>query len=120
MTAHPKGFSTRRFGAEQIRTPRDIEYDAFARTTRLLQQADDGQGSLAAAAHANTQLWQVLASDLAEADNALPDSVRAGLLSLALFSIRHGQGVMTRGVSPAPLIDINLSIMKGLRGEVAP
>ena len=119
MTAHPKGFAPRRFGAEEIRTPRDIEYDAFARTTRQLQQAADGHGSLAAAAHVNTQLWQILACDLAEAGNGLPEPLRAGLLSLALFSIRHGQGVMTRGVSPAPLIDINLSIMKGLRGEVA-
>ncbi|WP_134724590.1 flagellar biosynthesis regulator FlaF [Paracoccus luteus] len=120
MTAHPTGFSTRRFGTEQIRTPRDIEYDAFARATRQLQQAAQGHGSLAAAAHLNTQLWQILASDLAEADNGLPDPLRAGLLSLAIFSIRHGQAVMARGISPDALIDVNLTIMKGLRGEVAP
>lgn len=119
MTAHQTGLAARRFGSEQVRTARDIEYDAFSRVTRQLQRALSGQDSLAAAAGANAQLWTVLAGDLAEEDNTLPPELRAGLLSLAIFSLRHGRAVMAQGASPQPLIDINLHVMKGLRGEAA-
>ena len=119
MTAHQTGLAARGFGSEQVRTARGMEYDAFSRVTRQLQRALARQDSPAVAAGANAQLWTVLASDLAEEDNALPAELRAGLLSLAIFSLRHGRAVMAQGASPQPLIDINLHVMKGLRGEVA-
>lgn len=119
MTTQATGFTGRRFGHIPIRTERDIEYDAFARVTRSLQQALRGDGSLAAAAAANVELWSALATDLADDGNALPVSLRGALLSLALFSVRHAQGVMTGERQADALIDVNLSIMKGLRGEAA-
>lgn len=57
----------------------------------------------------------MLASDLAHPDNALPDDVKAGLLSLAFFSLRHGQKVMAGKATMKVLIDINMSVMRGLR-----
>lgn len=109
------------FAAPQIRTDRDNEYDSFARVTRRLKAADvTGRGPLASeAVHMNTQLWSALASDLAMPDNALPDALKAQLLSLALFSIRHGFRVAAGEGDLSPLIDVNASIMAGLRGTGA-
>ena len=120
MNAVPS-FSNAGYGSSVVRTARDAEYDVFSRVTRMLRQAhmtEDGL-ELIVAVDKNNQLWTILASDLAEEDNALPAELRAGLLSLAIFSLRHGRAVMTQGASPQPLIDINLHVMKGLRGEVA-
>ena len=88
------GFSAQRYGFHQIRTPRDIEYDALSRVTHQLQRAIGGDGSLAAAAAANSDLWTTFATDLADDGNALPARLRGTLVSLAIFSIRHGQKVM--------------------------
>lgn len=63
----------------------------------------------------NNELWILLASDLAHPDNALPDDVKAGLLSLAFFSLRHGQKAMAGKATMKVLIDINMSVMRGLR-----
>lgn len=107
--------------ATMMRSTRDAEYDIFSRVTGMLRQAER-QGRSAptiAAVHKNNELWTILATDLAEPGNALPDEVKAGLLSLAGFSIRHGHAVMAGDATTDALIDINLSVMKGLRGEVA-
>ncbi|MFN3273889.1 MAG: flagellar biosynthesis regulator FlaF [Paracoccus sp. (in: a-proteobacteria)] len=103
-----------------LRCARDIEYDAFSRVTRMLRQCGRRCTTPQAvqAVHLNTELWTLLAADLAEPGNALPDETRAGLISLAGFCIRHGHKAMTGEASTDVLIDINMSIMKGLRGEV--
>ena len=81
------------------------------------RQADNNE--TIQAVHKNTELWSVLAFDLAQSGNGLPDEVKAGLISLAGFAVRHGQAVMSGNATTDPLIDINLSVMRGLRGEVA-
>lgn len=110
------------FGSLHIQTDRDQEYLAFSRVTRHLQQAIDSEDRkmMISAAFANNQLWTVLAADLAHADNALPDQLKAGLLSLAIFSIKQGQKVLSENAPATTLVDINLKIMKGLRGETQP
>ena len=79
------------------------------------RQADNNE--TIQAVHKNTELWSALAFDLVEPGNALPDHVKAGLISLAGFAVRHGQAVMAGSATTDPLIDINLSVMRGLRGE---
>lgn len=108
------------FAAPQIRTDRDNEYDAFTHVTRRLRAADPtGRGAVAnEAVHMNTQLWSALASDLALPGNALPDDIKAQLLSLALFSVRHGFRVTAGDADLSALVEINTSIMAGLRGSV--
>ena len=100
---------------------RDAEYDVFSRVTRMLRQAAEvGRGpDTIAAVDKNNQLWTILASDLADPGNALPDAVRAGLLSLAGFALRHGHQALSGKVSLAPLIDINMAMMRGLRQEAS-
>ena len=107
--------------ATMMRSTRDAEYGVFSRVTGMLRQAER-QGRSAdtiGAVHKNNELWTILAADLADPGNALPDEVKAGLLSLAGFSIRHGHAVMAGNATTDALIDVNLSVMKGLRGEVA-
>lgn len=108
--------------ATTMRSTRDAEYDAFSRVTSMLRQADacDHGAERIGAVHKNNELWTILAADLADPGNALPDEVKAGLLSLAGFSIRHGHAVMAGTATTEALIDINISVMKGLRGGVAP
>ena len=107
--------------ATMMRPARDVEYDAFSRVTGMLRQADpQGRGTEAIAAVAkNNELWTILSADLMSPGNALPDEVKAGLLSLAGFSIRHGHAVMAGKATTDALIEVNTSIMKGLRGEAA-
>ena len=105
-----------------IRSPRDAEYDIFSRVTRMLRQAPrkaDNTDTIQAV-HKNSELWTILASDLADPGNGLPDQVKAGLISLAGFAIRHGQAVMAGSAQTDPLIDINMTVMRGLRGDGAP
>ncbi|MBU2956185.1 flagellar biosynthesis regulator FlaF [Paracoccus sp. 1_MG-2023] len=103
-----------------MRSTRDAEYDVFARVTRMLRQASDRRDrrDIIAAVAKNTELWTLLAFDLAEPGNGLPDDAKAGLISLAGFQIRHGQSVMAGEAVTQPLIDINMTVMRGLRGEV--
>lgn len=110
---------SRNYGSSDLRSGRDVEYDAFSRVTRMLREADREGRSPAAiqAVYKNNELWTILASDLADPGNRLPDELRAGLLSLAFFSLRHGREVMAGKQTTDSLIDVNMSIMKGLRGE---
>ncbi len=102
------------------RTPRAIEYDLFARNTGALQQAwarrrEDFAG-LAAALHANSRLWSVLAADVAEPGNALPAHLRAQIFYLCEFTLAHSARVLEGATGIDVLVDINTAIMRGLRG----
>lgn len=120
MNSAPFRKSRTEFGSDYVRTDRDNEYTVVSRVTRMLQNAvDDGdRWAEIRATHANNELWTALAADLASPGNALPDQLKANLISLAMFSIRHGHKVLAEDASISPLIDINMRIMKGLRGEV--
>lgn len=105
------------FGTHYVRTARDNEYSAFLRVTRKLQAAadEDRQASIEAV-HENNQLWTLLADDLASSANLMPAQVKAGLISLAIFSIKYGRYVLSQGGAVDVLIDINVKVMKGLHG----
>ncbi|MDO5631694.1 MAG: flagellar biosynthesis regulator FlaF [Paracoccus sp. (in: a-proteobacteria)] len=109
------------YGSHTVRTAKDSEYDVFARVTRMLRQSanDGGTADSIRAVQKNNELWTILAADLAHPHNGLPDEVKAGLISLAMFSVRHGHAVMNGTATADALIEVNLSVMKGLRGEVA-
>ena len=120
MNAVPS-FAGHGYGSNVVRTARDAEYDVFSRVTRMLRQAaeEDNGPDLIAAVHKNNELWTILAADLAGSGNGLPDDLRAGLLSLAGFSLRHGHLAISRKAKVDPLIDINIAVMRGLRHEAA-
>lgn len=108
--------------ARSVGTPRSVEYQAFARVTATLRAADKPEVPLQDRIQAvlqNNKLWGLLAADLMSENNALPQSLRAQLVSLAEFARKHGLQVMSGEASLETLIDINVTIMRGLRGQEA-
>ncbi len=105
-----------------VRTARGSEYAIFAKITHALRVLDETDASayaaLARAVHDNLRLWGALATDLRSDGNQLPDALRASLISLAEFVRKHSMRVLAGKASIEPLIDINTSIMRGLRGDV--
>jgi flagellar biosynthesis activator protein FlaF len=105
------------------RTARGLEYDLFARITHRLKQAQAGlPGSfpaLARALHENLALWTVLAADVAEPGNILPATLRARIYYLAEFTRSQTRRVLGGGSGRMVdvLIEVNTSVMRGLRGE---
>lgn len=107
------------YGNNVVRSARGTEYTAFSHVTHMLRQASASGDSRIRieAVSKNNQLWSTLADDLASEGNMLPNEIRASLLSLAIFSLRHGHAVLVRKATVDALIDVNMSIMKGLRGN---
>ncbi len=106
--------------------PRSIEQKVFRQITGLLSAANEGENvpmsRIADAVYRNSQLWTLLAADVASDDNALDPALRGQIISLALYSQRTGQAVLRKEASLDALIDINTAIMNGLEGagEAAP
>lgn len=105
--------------AEPVRTPRGIEYDAFARITHRLKSASapDNTGLLVAAIHDNRRLWTLLATQVAENANGLSADLRARIFYLAEFTTQHSRKVLHGQATATALIDINTAIMRGLRSQ---
>lgn len=108
------------YGSAGVRTERETEYEAFSQVTRMLRGT--GQTRLdpdqVLAIHKNNELWAILATDLAQPGNLLAGEIKAGLVSLAGFAIRQGHAVLNGTGRIEPLIEVNVAIMKGLRGAV--
>ncbi len=102
--------------AAQGESPRDIEYRLFGQVTRSLMDARTGADltRTAAALAWNRQVWSVMAKDCADERNALPEQLRAGIISLALFVRKYSSEILRDGADIDPLIDINRAIMQGL------
>ena len=115
-TAH-QGYAS---AAAPTRSPSAIEYEVLARITRRLkiaaEQGPSGFPALASALHDNKRLWNAFAIDVADPANKLPEALRARLFYLAEFTHAHSRDVLARKASAGPLIEINLSILRGLRG----
>ncbi len=107
--------------AAPVRTNRGAEYAIFARVTHCLKVADAADpaaySSLAAAVSDNQRLWSLLSEDLMQDENGLPDQLRAQLIGLSEFVRRHSLQVLAGKAAVEPLVEINTSIMRGLRGE---
>lgn len=105
-------------------TQRDVEYHAFAHVTGLLSTARDMAHDdptrtprLAEAMHDNVRLWLALGADVASDANQLPLALRGQILSLANFARTHMTRVLAGAETVDALIDVNMAIMKGLRGD---
>ncbi len=107
--------------AAPARTPRASEYDLIARVTAQLKSAEakgrDGFAELVQAVHINQRLWTTLAIDVASDTNALPDPLRARIVYLADFTRQHSRKVLGREAGIDPLVEINTSVLRGLRGD---
>lgn len=103
-----------------VRTARAQEYDIIAQVTRRLRAADRSRAeaypAFAEALHDNMRLWAMLAADVADPDNRLSRELRAGIVYLYEFTLRHSQRVLAENAPVDVLIDLNTSVMRGLRG----
>ena len=80
--------SAYRSARSSIATARDVEAALLSEVTSELRHVVDQRGShaqLCSALQRNTLIWQALKSDLNGANNALPQSLKEQLLSLADF-----------------------------------
>lgn len=103
------------------RSARDTEYRLLARiTSRLrhaLQAGDADFSTLATALFENRNVWIAFAIDLASPENGLPEVLRGQLLSLAQYVVRQTDMVLGNQADASVLVDINLSVMRGLSGQ---
>ena len=105
--------------AAPTRTARDAEYEAIAAVTRALSKANANGRSdfknLVSALHKNRQLWTIFAASVADPENKLPTPLRAQIFYLYEFTNHHTSEVLAGRADAGPLIDVNASIMHGLR-----
>jgi flagellar protein FlaF len=103
--------------------PRSAEYRLFGEVTRALIEAELADASdyktRIEALDWNRRLWSALASDCAAPENALPEALRAQIISLSIWVGRHSSAVMRKEEEIGPLVDINRIIMQGLAGPGA-
>lgn len=103
--------------------PREIERKVFLQITGELERAAAEQEfplspSTLEALNRNQKLWGELMFDCAYKDNPLPDQLKAGIISLALFVDRHTPHVIAGEKTVEPLLEINRNIIKGLAGKM--
>jgi len=96
-------------------TPRQTEYRLFAQVTKALLDVDGSDYKvLARAVNWNRRLWLTLQDDCASDDNKLPDAVRAGIISLAIWVDKQSRDALRRQAGIDALIEVNRIIMDGL------
>lgn len=99
-----------------ILTPRAIEVRIMTGITARLSRHTDSFPALAQAIHDNRCMWIALAVDVADSDNGLPAPLRAQIFYLAEFVNQHSARVLRGDADATALIDVNTSIIRGLRG----
>jgi len=119
MTFHSAISYTRR--EAPTRSLRSVEYDLLAQVTQRLRSAWTNRTTdfpaLVRAVTDNTQLWSTLAADVALPGNSLPQALRARLFYLYEFTTKHSRAVLDDKASVEVLADINMAVMRGLRGD---
>ena len=105
------------------RTSKSIEYDALARIThRIRSTAQKGPTSfpdLVKALSDNQRIWDIFAIEVADKNNPLPTALKAQLFYLSEFTRHHTTKVLNRSGSVDALVEVNTSVLRGLRGETA-
>lgn len=110
--------------AQRAESPRETEYRLFGQVTRALISASEADPSdLRARVDAldwNRRMWSTLGAACADSENALPDPLRASLISLSIWVDKHTSAVIRREEDIVDLIDVNRMIMQGLSGTDEP
>lgn len=112
------------YGQVQHRTAgnKELEATLFSQITqdlKAVQSTEDPQPSiLADAVSRNLQLWTILSADLLSPGNEMPNELKRTLLNLAGFVRNTSMRVLAGEGDLADLIDINVMISDGLKGNV--
>lgn len=103
--------------------PRRIERRVFAQVTRDLEVHGQGAASDTEllsrneALARNQMLWGHLMFDVMDTANSLPDTLKARIISFALFVDRHTGDVLRGDKSVDALIQLNRCMMHGLESR---
>lgn len=102
--------------------PRTREYRVFIAITAAMEHAIASERHTAVAElnHAlfeNQRLWSTLMADLSTEGNALPDELKAQLLSLGIWVHKHTTAVIAGEAKPQPLVDVNRIVLQGLQPQ---
>ncbi len=104
----------------QTKNLRAQEYDVILQVTRDLKRLQKNPrapfNEVAHAVHRNETLWSTIGLQVVDNDNELPDVVRANLLYLSKFVTQQSSKVLQKESSLEPLVDINVSVLRGLKG----
>lgn len=104
------------------KSARSIEYELLARISARIRRAvsRNDYPRLLEALHENGVFWRTLAVDVADADNALPATLRARIFYLSEFTTIYTRRVIRERVTVAPLLEVNMAILRGLQSEGTP
>jgi flagellar protein FlaF len=106
--------------ATSAESPRETEYRLFAQVTMALMEAAKRDPSdLAGRIDAldwNRRVWSTLGTACADPANALPEQLRASIISLSIWVGKHTSAVIRKREDIEALIEINRMVMQGLRG----
>ena len=97
--------------------PREMELRIFEQVTAALEAAEQPGTHFTtriAVMHRNRELWLTLTSDLMDEENKLPKSLRARLISLAIWVTNETLRLLQSSGSLADLIAVNRAIIRGL------
>jgi flagellar protein FlaF len=109
--------------ARQTSSPRELEATLLLQAAARLQSVhdswDQNRTQLDDALLYNRKLWSVFLSEMTDAANPMPKSVRQNVANLGLFVMNHTVKVMN---DPRPdhldsLISINREVAAGLLGR---
>lgn len=99
--------------------PRATEHRLMGQITGEMIVARDAGlkgAALADTLYRNREMWNVFSVDCGTPGNGLPDQLRAGIVSLALWIDRFSSEVIAGHEPIDELIAVNRSIMEGLAG----
>lgn len=104
--------------SSRVEDSRSTEYRLLGEVTRALIQASQTAsheiGKRADALDWNRRIWSSFAADCGSEGNQLPQSLRAGIISLSIFVSKETSAVLRGESDFEALIDINRTIMQGL------
>ena len=101
-------------------SPRNSEYRLFGSVTSALidaQKLDRLDKGLIHALDWNRRMWSALASDCAGDGNGLPEQLRAQIISISIWVSKYSSDIMKDNGDVEDLIDINKTIMEGLKPQ---
>lgn len=107
--------------AMSTRSDRRGEYEVFADVTKRLRDAalsaKKNYPGFVEALYDNQRLWTALVVDISDKDNPLPDALKARIFYLSDFTRHHTKKVLRDRDSVAPLLEVNIAVMRGLKGD---
>ena len=104
--------------AEDQGSARSSESALFAQALEAMEASDSHPGDpmlRVRSIHFVRRVWNFFISDLASEDNAIPAELRASLVSIGIFIIKHLDRMRSdKGLKFEPVIEITRTIQKGL------